>query len=123
MKWFTVSVLICLFTFSAARAADVKEDVYVVLYQRRLAAAEAAVDRHRAQLDYDRSQYDMMRNLYSRSVTSRSELDGAAAKYHIAVARVKEADIVVLEAQSMLEVARARRTTGLEMPICPTILQ
>ncbi len=108
-----------------ARAAGVpvnpnlEKDVYVVLYKQRLKISEVAITRQRAVIAYSAARLERMRRLIQSGAASREEYDEAVARAAVDVATLEEYTLKVAESEALLDLCRARRENGLDMPIFP----
>jgi len=102
---------------------DDSENVYVKLYQQRLEVAEVEVDTQIARLDYDMKVLERMKILHGRSAVTTQELEEWQRNTRISELAVQELKAKVKEAQALLDIAKERIHLGLDMPICPSIIQ
>ena len=84
---------------------DIDKDIYVILYKKRVEISNARVE-------YARAHYDRNRRLLQSNAVSREE-------YELSAAAVAVQNAILAESNALLDIARARRETGLDVPIFP----
>ena len=80
--------------------------------------AKAALSKNNAQLEYDTKTYNRYKNLYSRNLISKNDLDSAEAAYKSDVAQVSAAKASILQAEANYKTAAANmRYTKITSPV------
>lgn len=104
---------------SAKGNRNMENDPMVRLYEIRVTHAMAQKRRLTARLGYTKARYERIRQLLDRNAASAEEFDLIAAAYEANIAQIHEADALINEATTLLELCRTRVAEGKEMPIIP----
>lgn len=80
--------------------------------------AKATLAKNKAVLDYDEKTYKRYKNLYSRNLVSKNDLDSAESAYKSDLAQVSAAQATIMQAQANYDTASANmRYTKIVSPV------